>query len=289
MKRYLVPFEGSTLSKAALRYAIQLCSSLPGMIEIVYIADERLLVNPLFDLTVLALQGIGTLGDFLPREKAKLELQAKLITRGEDLLEEVAKWPELNPEAEQAVQFRTNVVSGNPPKYLAEESENYDLVFLGLWGETHKEKMGLWGGTSEVVIRKGTSPIFLATSEYRPIKSVIVAFDNRPRSRQALAWAGMIGENMGIGVTVLSCSTDVEWREEVLGEAREIAESYDTEFNYRQTETRPAKALAEMCKEQVDSLICMGAFGDQPIRELFLGSVAEEVLRQSKSPVLLLK
>jgi len=289
MKRYLVPYEGSALSKAALLYAVEFARGVPGTIDVVYVADERALADPVFDLMILALQGIGTLGDFMPREKARLELKAKLIARGEDLLKELAGWPELSTDAAKPVEYSTRVESGNPPKYLSDLSENCDVIFMGLWGEMHKFKAGLWGGTSEAVIRKGMSPAFLATSDYRPIDAIIVGFDNRPRARQALAWAGMIGENMSLPITVIACGGDEKWREKVIAEAREIASSYDTGFEYLETGDRPARAILDRSVENPSALICMGAFGDQPLRELFLGSVAEEVLRHSKAPVMLFK
>lgn len=289
MKKYLVPYDGSNLSNAALRHAIEFARFVSGRIDITYIADERVLANPIFDLTVLALQGIGSLGDIQYRQKAKLELKAKLIAKGEDLLEEVVSLEELSPDSEKPVAYATRVEVANPIRFMIDASANTDIIFMGLWGEMQKLKAGLWGSTSEAVIRKGECPVFLATSEYSELKSVIAGFDNLPRSRQALAWAGMIGETMGIPVTVVICWSDKLWLEKTREQAEDIAKSYDAEFTYNESGDRAGSALLELSGENPGSLICMGAFGDQPVREFFLGSVAEEVLRSSKSPVLLLK
>jgi len=288
MKRYLVPYEGSEMSKAALRYALQLSRSLPGEIEIRHIADERVTANPLFDITIAALQSVGTLGVNLPREKARIELTAKLLARGDDLIEELLQWPELKDET-SGIKITTVVEAGIPPKRIVEISDDFDIVFMGLRGEMHKYTAGLWGGTSDLVIRKGNSPVFLATTEYRPFTKVIIGFDNRPRSRQALAWGGMLGETMGFPVIVVTCGTDDDWLEEVTKEGAVISESFKTEFTYEQSDEQPARAILKAGDEHPDSLICLGAFGDQPMRELFIGSVAEEVLRHAKTPVLLLK
>jgi nucleotide-binding universal stress UspA family protein len=289
MKNYLVPYDGSNLANSALRHAIEFARHVPGRIDVTYIADERVLANPVLDITVMALQGIGTLGDIPYRQKIRLELKAKLIARGEDLLEEVKGLTELSQEVEKSVEFATRVEVANPIKFLIDESANVDVIFMGLWGEMQKLKAGLWGSTSEAVIRKGECPVFLATSEYAELKSVIVGFDNLPRSRQALAWAGMIGENMKIPVRVVMSWSDEEWLETTKAQAKEITDSYDTEFTNHESGDRAAPALLEVSEANPDSLICMGAFGDQPIREFFLGSVAEEVLRASKSPVMLFK
>ncbi len=289
MKRYLVPYEGSSYSKAALRYAIQFAQSVPGLIDIRYIADVRLISNPIFDMTVLALQAVGTLGDLIHREKAKLELKAKLVAHGEELLRDLEDWPELAKNADVPIGHTTGVEVTSPPEYLIEVSENYDVIFLGLWAESRDQKSGLWGSTSEAVIRRGESPVLLAKGDYRQFDSAIVGFDNRPRSRQALAWAGMIGEKMGIPVTVITCGSDTKWRDDAIQAAREITPSYDTEFHYRSYEMRPADAIIALSVDRQNDLICLGAFGDQPLRELFLGSVAEEVLRRSDAPVMLFK
>ena len=249
MKKYLVPYEGSEMSKSALRYAIQFSGLLPGEIDIRYIADERVIATPYMDITIAALQSIGSLGVNLPREKARLELTAKLLARGEDLLEEVREWQELK-QGSGDTSFTTTVEAGHPPKRLTEISPNYDVIFMGLWGEMHKYTAGLWGGTSELVIRKGESPVFLATTDYNPFDSIIVGFDNRPRSRQALAWAGLLGENLGQPVYVVTSGSDEDWREEVVKEASVIAESYDTEFSYTQTDEQSyAKGRPELVKK----------------------------------------
>ena len=289
MKRYLVPYEGSPLSGAALRHAVKFAQAISGKIEIVYIADERLLANPFLDLTVLALQGIGTLGDILPREQAKLELENKIISRGEDILKELKSWPELNPDEGAKPDWSTRIEAGNPIKLLSEISENYDVIFMGLWGEMHKFKQGLWGGTSEAVIRKGVCPVFLTTGEYKPLKTIIVGFDNRPRSRQALAWAGMIGEHLDLPVISLICGHDEDWRTRTVKDSEEIVKAYHTEYTANQTSEHPAQAILKESETNPDSLLCLGAFGDQPLREFFLGSVADEVLSRSKSPVMLFK
>jgi nucleotide-binding universal stress UspA family protein len=289
MKRYLVPFDGSDLSEAALRYAIELARRVPGQVDIVYVADERLLANPIFDFTVLALQAIGALGDFIQREKARLELEARLVGHGEELLEKVKAWPELAPEADPPVSYTTRIVVTNPPVYLSDPEEVYDIVFLGLWGENREQKGGMWGSTSEAVIRRGTSIVLLTSSHYRPVGSILVGFDNRPRSRQALAWSGVIGENMSIPVRIVTSGTDSEWREETIRAAREIAPSYHTDFAFDTSDKRPADLILSVAGEMPDPLICLGAFGDQPIREFFLGSVAEEILRRADAPVMLFK
>ena len=287
MKRYLVPYDGSALSKAALKYAILFSKCVSGAIDICYIADERALANPIFDLTVMALQVIGTLGDLITREKVKLELKAKLISRGEDILEEIKKWPELAGDSQ--FNYTTRVEVANPPIYLSKVSENYDIIFMGLWGEMRDFKAGLWGGTSEAVIRNGKSHTLLATADFKPISEIVVGFDNRPRARQALAWAGMIGESMRIPVNVVVCGTDPDFTDKIVSEAQVIAPSYDTGFSYFTMKIHAAEGILSVSGEKPGALICMGAFGDQPLREFFLGSVAEEVLRRSDGPVMLFK
>jgi nucleotide-binding universal stress UspA family protein len=284
MKRYLVPYDGSHLAKSALDHAARFSRTVPGALEIVHIADVRAMANPVIELTVMALQGIGTLGDLIPREQAILELKTRLIARGEDLLNEAIKTTEL-----EGVTYSARVEPANPPAFIIEVSENYDLIFLGLRGEMWEFKAGMWGGTSEAVIRKGRAPVFVATSQYRPFNRIIVGFDNRPRSRQALAWAGMIAENISGHVDVVTAGGDEKNRERILSEARSFSDSYRAEFSYISAGEHPAKAILDAASDKPDSLICLGAFGDEPVREFFLGSVAEEVLRKSESPVLLLK
>lgn len=285
MKRYLVAYDGSPQAESALKYAGLLSQYVSGMLDVVFIADLRVLSNPLFDITLLALQGLGTLGNVIPREQAMLQLKTKLIARGEELLEEAKK----HAEVQAAPAVHTRVEAANPPEFLIENSPFCDILFLGLRGEMHQYKAGMWGSTAETVIRRGESPVFLATGDYKPFVRLIVGFDNKPRSRQALAWAGVIASSMDLPMTVVIAGSDDRVREEIQNEALRIASAYDANPATVSTDEPAAKAILRAAGETGDALICMGAFGDQPIREFFLGSVAEEVLRKTSSPVFLLK
>ncbi|HEX9745184.1 MAG TPA: universal stress protein [bacterium] len=289
MKRYLVPYDASDNSTSALKYALRFARSIPGIVSVVYIADERALSNPVFDMTVMALQAVGTLGDLIPREQAKLELKARLISRGEDKIHELTASELFHDAIDDELEISTSVAVANPPLYLAEKSREFDVIFMGLYGEMKAFKGGMWGGTCEAVIRKGESPVLIAATEYTEFKSITVGFDNRPRSRQALAWAGIIGSSMDIPVNVLTVDGDARKVGEIVEESKAILDAYDTEYKNFTESKRAPEFIIGYLEKNTDTLACLGAFGDQPVREFFLGSVAEAVVRIEKVPVMLFK
>jgi nucleotide-binding universal stress UspA family protein len=99
----------------------------------------------------------------------------------------------------------------------------------------------------------------------------------------------MIGESMSIPVSVVCAAHDEKSREKILEEAKQIATSYTGKVSYLSIDEQAARAILDTAEAMTNPLICLGAFGDAPIREMFLGSVAEEILRRSNAPVLLLK
>lgn len=62
---------------------------------------------------------------------------------------------------------------------------------------------------------------------------------------------------------------------------------YGVNIEYSMTEGRPAEAICTLAKEMHADLVIMGSHSRPGLRHVFLGSVAEKVLRTAPCPVLI--
>ena len=77
--------------------------------------------------------------------------------------------------------------------------------------------------------------------------------------------------------------------EKKLDEVKDKLENRGMKVDIKIVTGIPFKEILELEKKMGISLIVLGSHGKSNIREMFLGSVSEKVIRKSKKPVLVLK
>lgn len=75
------------------------------------------------------------------------------------------------------------------------------------------------------------------------------------------------------------------YAEEILDDAREIADDRDVEIDTDWQYGRPRNVIVEYARDVDADQIVMGSHGRSGIEQLFLGSVAETTVRRSPVPV----
>jgi len=80
-----------------------------------------------------------------------------------------------------------------------------------------------------------------------------------------------------------------EISQEVLDEAREIAGEHDAEITTDSIRGRPDRSIVKYADENGFDLVIMGSHGREGARRVLLGSVAENVVRRSPVPVLVVR
>jgi universal stress protein A len=104
----------------------------------------------------------------------------------------------------------------------------------------------------------------------------------------AVVWAGAPGLDIGGPTPILA-----QWNDEIAREhesalrrvAREEVPS-DVQVDCLVRDGVPAAAVLDACKETNADLIVIGTHGRRGLDRIFLGSVAESVIRESPVPVL---
>ncbi len=119
------------------------------------------------------------------------------------------------------------------------------------------------------------------------ISRILVAIDFSPQASHALEWARSLADAFGAKLILLHVIDvfGLALREEAdkrMGELKALIP--DAQIVIREASTRPA--IVDATLELNCQMIVMGAHGHSELDELFWGSVADYVVRNSKVPVL---
>lgn len=273
IKSILVAVDASAQAAAAREHAVELARAYQARVVGVHVLDVRLLeMPPYLEYTY---EGI-------PLIPMPTEILEGFREKGERVLDEFRRSLD-----GRGVTVESSLEEGVPAETIAEMGRTHDLIIVGKRGEHARWGHDLLGSTAESVVRRASTPVWLAEQEAHPTKSVLLLFDGSPSAGRALRLAADLATNVRASLRVLTVGDD----EPAAGAVQEGARSYLSAFDLN-TDLRLAVGetvmvtLEHLEAEPVD-LVVMGRQGHSLIRRLILGSTSEQLMRELPGAVLL--
>jgi nucleotide-binding universal stress UspA family protein len=290
----LVPYDGSEPARTALALALAIATP-PATLTVLNVVDEAPVMAQ-SSTTVMAF-------DPTPLFEA-LDAEARAL-----ILDATARCAGAN------VTPQTEIVhDGHISGILAVAKERAsDLIVMGTHARTGLARMFL-GSTTAGVLQSSEVPV-LTTRESdtvvaRPFATVLVAVDDSDACNAALALASRMTQALGSHLVVTNVADttrlydeaatygfdpgtlDADRQRESAGiVATALAEAHiaTASVDVALVEGRPAAAILEAASDAHAGAIVMGTHGRSGVRRMFLGSVAEAVVRESPIPVLVVR
>lgn len=278
MARILVPLDGSQFAEEALPWAAALARGRDESLHLVsaYSWDDQLWEAAQIDPTTIT-------------HGARVQLST--------YLDGVSRRPEL-----AGITVTTEVLAGEAAQAVtsAASASQTAMVVLTTRGRGGFDGSGR-GSVADKLIRTLTLPVVVIPphANASPIESIAVPLDGSFESETALPLARTLAVQLGAAVHLLSAvDPEVTWHFPEQGGAtaqqhlRERAEGY-LEGRRSTGETvaiavgKPAAVIVEHASSRNCQLIVMGTHGRSGAIRLELGSVADDVVRGSRCPVLL--
>lgn len=301
MNRILVSTDFSDTAAAAFRPAVELARSFGSEITVAYVLD-RLTYNtgyPYLDLS---------------------EYQAKVEELARRSLDKaVSDLRELGAEKVRGI-YRVGTPHVELLREAAKEEEGYDLVIVATHGLSGFRRFIL-GSTTERIVRKSRLPVLAvhAESPDRPfqVRRILFPTDLSSTSAEALPYAAAMAAHfsaqlelfhvfedptslppvgpgyLGPGYLMPSADEIQRYRNDCVEQLETKAKSLplrDATATWRIAEdAHPAEAIVEHAKDGGFDLIITPSHGRRGLEHMFLGSVAERVVRFAEVPVLVVK
>lgn len=263
-------------------HAAWLAMATGGSVELLHVIQRKDAVKARHDLSgALGLGAKSSLMDELVRiEEAETRIARE---QGQALL----RVCEVRMRSAGVEQVTTVHRHGGIVETVVEREAQADLVVIGKRGASANFAKGHLGSKVERVVRESVKPVLVANRAFKPIKRVLIAFDNGQSARKAVSFAATSPAVAGLHVDLLLVGADSErnrdalrWANEVLGERCRRSEIVGGHVD--------DTLLAETDRSQTD-LLMMGAYGHSPLRAMMVGSTTTTMLRRVRLPVLLFR
>ncbi|PNE03526.1 universal stress protein [Alcanivorax sp. MD8A] len=167
---------------------------------------------------------------------------------------------------------------------LVELEDGMRLLVIGKQGEEHNGVGAQVGDNVERVIRAVRRPILVTTGEFAPPQTIMLAYDGSETTRKGVTMLADSPMFKGLDCHLVSVgkSEDLQWASDKLSDSGHQVTSAQLEG-----EVEPALHAYQQ-SHNVD-LVVMGAYGHSRIREFFVGSTTNKMIREAKVPHLLLR
>lgn len=277
MKKIVVPVDFSELSGHALNFAIEFNEKIKGEILLVHVIDIPVgHINFTGDVDSASAETFYT-GEFIKATKSKLEEWAKKVE-----------------DAGQKVKFQMKF--GNAftsiSKIVAEDESTW--IIMGSKGASGLREVFI-GSNAERMIRYAKCPVIIVKGEthLKDMKSMAFASDLSQEQDLIANYAKDIQELLGLNMHLVKVKTPYNWLDDV--QAKKQLEHF-AERNYLKdftTSTVDAdfadEGAVKFAEEVGAGLIVLGTHGKKGIAHLLGGSIAEDIVNESKVPILVFK
>lgn len=178
---------------------------------------------------------------------------------------------------------------GTVVETLAELEPRAELVVVGKSGDHAVLAPGQVGGHLEGLIRTSVRPVLVAERNFKPIRRFLIAFDNSPSARKALAHVVASPLTRGLECHLVMVGRTDAAHETALSEARDQLTRAGYIVNAQWIPGNPALVIVEKARSAGIDLLVMGAYGHSQIREFFVGSTTTKMVRTCPVSVLMFR
>jgi nucleotide-binding universal stress UspA family protein len=251
-------------------------------------------------------------------------LKAKLLIvhAGEPDENRLDNWSGVDPDAQFAkfvpesfgIDYKYLVQPGDPAKLIRsiERSHNVDLIVLGTHGRTGMDRL-FTGSVAEKVIRAANCPVVTLRQE-TPVhlptidgtgKRILVPTDFSAQSYAAIAFASSIAGPIHAKITILNVAgaTTSQGRttakrsnesgissDELLQQLKHVTPTTSgVEFEHEVLRGDASAKIVRYANDRKFDFVVLGTHGRSGLGRALVGSVAEQVVRNCRSPVICVK
>jgi nucleotide-binding universal stress UspA family protein len=284
MPTILACTDGSTFASSVYQHAAWAATRLSAGAEILHVINHHREHSPTHDLSGAI--GVDATAE-LTEELTKLEEAQGRVARlkGKGILETARQ--------QLAAAGVTNITltqrHGTVVDTLAELEPRAELVVVGKSGDHAVLAPGQVGGHLENLIRTSVRPVLVAERKFKPIQRFLIAFDNSPSARKAVAYVVASPLLRGLDCHLVMVGRADVAHETALNETREQLTRAGYTITAKLLPGSATPVIAEKVKSAGIDLLVMGAYGHSQIREFFVGSTTTKMVRTCPASVLMFR
>ena len=277
MKKIIVPIDFSDEASHALNFAIEFNEKQKGEIVLIHVVEMPVAqLNFSGEINHQAMESFYT-GEFLKATHERLEEWSKRVT---DAGQEVK------------VSMKYGNAFTNISKLIADEKSSW--IVMGSKGASGLKEVFM-GSNAERMIRFAECPVFIIKGEthIKDMKNITFTSDLSEEQDLIVHHAKDVQELLGLNMHVVKVKTPYNWLDDA--NVKEQLEDF-AKRNYLKDYTLSSieadfidEGAIKFANDNKSGLIIMGTHGKKGIAHFIGGSVAEDLVNESKIPILVFK
>ena len=279
MKKVLVCIDGSELTKSVCDYGADIAKKLNIPLVLLNVVEHSHLAKTQ-DLS--GNLGFGTREKLLEQYVDEEISESKAhILAGRAILNAMKEYI----QKEGVEECETLLRHGTLEETLNELSSEIKIAIIGLRGQ---EKNTI-GSNVEALVRAMSIPILLVNSEFKPINSILMAYDGSDFANKAIEVATQSPIFPKIKRYVVNVNKETRESNKLLLQAKNLFGKADFEVQTQSLSGDCAEALLEYQEEKNIDIIAMGAYGSNRLKSILFGSFTTKMFLNAKKPLLLFR
>jgi nucleotide-binding universal stress UspA family protein len=189
--------------------------------------------------------------------------------------------------AEAGVHGNLAIEVGGVTDLICDRARWNDLVVVNLAYPPSAAPVARLRNGFRALVQRCPRPILAVPQVVSPLSRALLAYDGSPKAQEALYVATYIALQWHIPLTVVAVLEGEHGAESPLVSAREYIESHGAAASFVEESGSAPEAILRAAAAQSCDLILMGGYGFNALLEAVVGSTVDQVLRESKQPVLI--
>ena len=276
--------DGSIYSKSVCDHTAWAAKRLGASVDLVHVLGRRGASSAPVNLSGnLSVDG----REALLEELAELDAQTAKIAqkRGRLILEDAKSGLEAEGIEDVVVKLR----HGDLVETVLDLEAGASLMVIGKRGEAADfAKMHL-GSNLERVARSSQIPVLVSARSFKPIETVLIAFDGRNTAMKAVDHIARSKMFAGLNCRLLMVGDERADSRKKLEDAEAILKAGGFTVEAEIVPGQADKVIAETVERDSIDLLVMGAYSHSRLRTLFIGSTTAEMIRNCLIPTLLFR
>lgn len=279
MNKVLVCLDGSNLSKAVCDYGIDIAKKLNLPLVLLNVIEHSHISKK---VNLSGNIGLGSKDDLLD-ELANEEMNEskQLIAKGKAVLKEMEEYV----KSQNLTNYTTLQKHGTLYETLDELSSDLRIAIIGLKGESSSNI----GSHIEELIRTLNIPILLVNKEFKPIESILMAYDGSEYANKAIKIAKQNPIFPKVIRHIVNVNKDTNVSNQLLNEAKQMFANANIDVETKSLSGDSVEAILQYQKENNLNIIAMGAYSHNRFRSAIFGSFTTKMLLNSQVPLLLFR
>ena len=281
--RIIALVDGSAYAESVCDHAAWVSGATGFGVDLLHVVDHRAASS-----APLNLAGNLTLG-------ARSELLEKLTAHDEEAAKLARERGRLLLDAAEAHlrgkigDVRARLRLGDLLEAVQDCEDEARLLIVGKRGEAADMAKRHLGSNLERVVRSAHRPVLVASRAFKPVKRVVVAFDEGDSVAKAIAHMAKGRLFDGLEIDLVHVGDDRPGVRAAMDRAALTLSEAGRKTRVEITPGEPEAVLSARAGEGGADMLVMGAYGHSRVRNLIIGSTTTQLVRACRVPVMLFR